>query len=69
MVAAAALGNAQDRTAAGAIANLLAHPYPLVRYFAAQALADLHGEWPAVDLDADGPAIRARARRLLEAEE
>lgn len=69
VVAAAVLGESRDRTAAGAIAQHLTHPYPLVRYFAAQALFDLHGEWPTVDLDADGSAIREQARQWLEARE
>ena len=69
VAAAAILGEARDSAAAGAIAEHLAHPYPLVRYFAAQALFDLHGECPAVDLDADDSAIQAQARQWLEAHE
>jgi predicted CXXCH cytochrome family protein len=65
-VAAAVLGETGDRAQARAVAGLLAHPYPLVRYFAAQALADLVGEWPAVDLDAEAPSIQAQARAWLE---
>jgi predicted CXXCH cytochrome family protein len=68
-VAAVVLGEARDSAEASAIAEHLAHPYPLVRYFAAQALFDLHGEWPAVDLDADAPAIQAQARQWLAAYE
>lgn len=67
VVAVAVLGETRDRAATGAIAQHLGHPYPLVRYFAAQALADIHGEWPAVDLDADGSTIQSQTRQWLEA--
>lgn len=68
-VAAAVLGDANARAAAREIAALLADPYPLVRYFAAQALADIYGEWPAVDLNADTEAIVTQTRRWLLANE
>jgi predicted CXXCH cytochrome family protein len=64
-VAAAVLGESGDRAATGLIAAALAHRYPLVRYFAAQALADLLGQWPPVDLDAEPAEIRAAARAWL----
>lgn len=67
VVALAVLGETRDSRASGAVAQHLSHPYPLVRYFAGQALSDIHGEWPDVDLDADDTAIRAQVREWLKA--
>lgn len=69
IVAAAVLGEARDVASSGAIAELLVHPYPLVRHVAAQSLFDLYGELPAVDLDAETSAIQDQARLWLEARE
>ena len=65
-VAAATLGETGQRSASAGIVPLLTHRYPLVRYFAANALSKLYGEWPDVDLDADETVIRAQAKRWLE---
>jgi predicted CXXCH cytochrome family protein len=68
VVAAAVLGRAGDHDAADLLGDTLAHPYPLVRHVAAQALANLLGQWPPVDLDADGPTIRDQTRRWFDAQ-
>ncbi|HUH02681.1 MAG TPA: cytochrome c3 family protein [Kofleriaceae bacterium] len=64
-VAAAVLGRTNDPDRAATILPLLRHRYPLVRYYAAQAIEDLLGEWPPVDLAAPPREIRAESARWL----
>ena len=60
VVAIAVLGEAGDPGDVGLIAKQLTHAYPLVRYYAAQALADIKGEWPIVDLNASSSEIHTQ---------
>jgi predicted CXXCH cytochrome family protein len=66
IVAIAVLGRSGDRDAAPLLAALLDHAYPLVRHVTAQALANLLGQWPEVDLDAESAVIREQARGWLD---
>lgn len=62
----AALGDARDPRAAPALAAALAHPYPLVRYWARRALEKVRGEPVDIDLEQDAATIRAAISRWPE---
>ncbi|HEY0481059.1 MAG TPA: cytochrome c3 family protein [Kofleriaceae bacterium] len=64
-VAIAVLGRSGDRTAIPALADQLAHGYPLVRYFAQRALETLTGAPVAIDLGAPAAQIRRAAADWL----
>ena len=66
-VAMALLGERRDRNGALAVARELAHPYPLVREYAKNALTAMFGEEPPVELDADPQAIERAVRAFLTA--
>jgi predicted CXXCH cytochrome family protein len=61
----AALGEHRVASAAGLVANELTNRYPLVRYFARQALAQIVGRPCEVNLDQDDAQIRIDAARWL----
>lgn len=60
----AVLGKARA-PAAGVVADQLLNPYPLVRYFARQALGDIAGRPCDVNLDQDDGQIRADVARWV----
>ncbi len=64
LTAVAALGEARVSTAVPAVAAALAHPYPLVRHFAARALERLTGRPAPVDLNRPTEEIRAAILRF-----
>ncbi len=66
VVAALVLAKSGDQSQAPALVRQLSHPYPLVRYFIAQALTELLGSWPEVDLDADPAEITRQAQLWLD---
>ncbi|CAN5896848.1 hypothetical protein BH11MYX2_BH11MYX2_24100 [soil metagenome] len=70
-VAIATLGLDPDTKARAAsialIAPQLAHPYPLVRWFAQRALEQLSGEKLDMDLNASAATLQARASAWLQA--
>ena len=57
-VAIGVLGELRDRAALPALVPQLAHPYPLVRYYAARAIQTITGE--RVELDLGRPAAELR---------
>jgi hypothetical protein len=62
-VAAAALGELKDKSAAPAIARELVNEYPLVRGFAARALANALGKDCGIEVGTEGvPRIEEEAR-------
>jgi predicted CXXCH cytochrome family protein len=61
----AVLGDAKEADATPALAAALAHPYPLVRYYARRALEQARGAPVPVDLEQDADAIRAGVSRWL----
>jgi predicted CXXCH cytochrome family protein len=63
----AALGVQGDRAAAPLIAAQLTHGIPIVRYYAEEALAQLLGRPPGIDLFQDNAAIATAAAALLRA--
>jgi predicted CXXCH cytochrome family protein len=65
VVAMAWLAATGDESHGPAIAAHLSHDYPLARYFAAQSLADLYGNWPTVDLNANQATINANSALWL----
>jgi HEAT repeat protein len=66
-VAIAVLGRSGDRTAIPALAEQLAHDYPLVRYYAQRALETLTGAPVAIDLGAPAAQVRRAAAGWLTA--
>jgi hypothetical protein len=70
-VAIATLGLEPDANARAAsiavIAPQLAHPYPLVRWFAQRALEQLTGEKLGLDLNASAATLSAQASAWLAA--
>ena len=64
-VALATLGAAKVAGAAPAVARQLVNPFPLVRYYAARALAALRGESCKVDLDRPTAEIAAAVRACV----
>jgi predicted CXXCH cytochrome family protein len=66
-VALATLGAARATATAPAVARQLVNPFPLVRYYARQALETLRGQDCAVDLDRPSPEIAAAVRACVPA--
>ena len=66
-VAISVLGDARDRDAVELIAPLLAHEYPLVRYFAQRALQTITGDPVAIDVGAPAAEVRIAATQWLAA--
>jgi predicted CXXCH cytochrome family protein len=64
----AVLGEARDEEARPALAAALAHPYPLLRYYARHALAKLGGKPLAIDVDGEAAGIRTQVGQWLGAE-
>jgi predicted CXXCH cytochrome family protein len=64
--AVALLGEARLPAATPALAAALAHPYPLVRYYARRALERLRGAPIPVDLEQDAADIRVAVARWLD---
>jgi predicted CXXCH cytochrome family protein len=61
----AVLGNARVAPAAAIVAEQMLNPYPLVRYYARQALGAIAGRTCEVSLDQDDAAIRIELARWL----
>jgi hypothetical protein len=61
-IALATLGAAHVTAMAPGVARQLVNPFPLVRYYARQALEGLRGQPCAVDLDRPSPEIAAAVR-------
>ena len=55
------LGDSKDRGAIAALVPMLAHDYPLVRYFAQRALQNLTGDPVAIDVGAPAADVRRQA--------
>jgi predicted CXXCH cytochrome family protein len=64
-VAIVTLGDAKDASALPALEPMLAHDYPLVRYFAQRALQNITGDPVAIDVGAPAAQVRAAADRWL----
>lgn len=64
-VAIATFGEAKTRDAIAAIAPMLAHEYPLVRYFAQRALQEITGDPVAIDVGAASADVRRAADQWL----
>ncbi|CAN5749642.1 hypothetical protein BH09MYX1_BH09MYX1_08000 [soil metagenome] len=60
------LGEAKDKRATKAIANELANPYPLVRFYAAAALTKSFGATPDVDLYAEPDEIKTQTQKWID---
>lgn len=60
------LGEHRDRSAASLVAGQLTNDYPLVRFYADDALASILGTKSPIDLYATDEEIRAQARKWLE---
>ncbi len=60
-VAIVTLGEAKDRAAIPALVPMLAHEYPLVRYFAQRALQTITGDPVAIDVGAPAADVRSQA--------
>src|SRR5262249_11414378 len=59
------LGEARDAKAVPAIAEQLAHDYPLIRYYALHALETITGSRIAIDVGAPAADVRAAAGAWL----
>ncbi|HEY1546716.1 MAG TPA: cytochrome c3 family protein [Kofleriaceae bacterium] len=68
-VAIATWGALKQQDAVSAIAPMLAHEYPLVRYFAQRALQQITGDPVAIDVGAPAAIVRAQADAWLKARE
>jgi predicted CXXCH cytochrome family protein len=66
-VAIGVLGEAKDATAVTAVAQLLSHEYPLVRFYAQRALQRITGEPVAIDVGASKAEVDAAAKQWLTA--
>jgi predicted CXXCH cytochrome family protein len=66
-VAIAFYGEARDRSAIPALVPMLAHEYPLVRYFAQRALQTITGDPVAIDVGAPAADVRVAAAAWLGA--
>lgn len=66
-VAISVWGQLRDKDAVPAIVPMLAHDYPLVRYFAQRALQLITGDPVAIDVGADAKTVRAAADAWLKA--
>jgi predicted CXXCH cytochrome family protein len=64
-VAIVVLGDTKDRGVIPALVPMLAHEYPLVRYFAQRALQTITGDPVAIDVGAPAADVRAAAQRWL----
>ncbi|MGE5184158.1 MAG: HEAT repeat domain-containing protein, partial [Acidobacteriota bacterium] len=64
-VAIVTLGEAKDRSAVPLIVPMLAHEYPLVRYFAQRALQTITGDPVAIDVGAPAADVRTAAASWL----
>ena len=64
-VAMITLGKARSRAALPAIIDELANAYPLVRYFAREAIQRITGKPLRIDMSLPGATLRARARAQL----
>ena len=64
-VAIVTLGEAQDRSAVPLLVPMLAHEYPLVRYFAQRALQTITGDPVAIDVGAPAARVRDAAAQWL----
>ena len=65
-VAIATFGEAKDRSAIPALAPMLAHEYPLVRYFAQRALQTITGDPVAIDVGAPAVDVTRAADAWLQ---
>ena len=65
-VAIATLGTLRDATAVPLLVPMLAHEYPLVRYFAQRALQTITGDPVAIDVGAPATEVRAAAQAWLD---
>lgn len=61
------LGEARDRTAVAALAPMLSHDYPLVRYYAQRALQRITGDPVAIDVGASAADVARAADAWLKA--
>jgi predicted CXXCH cytochrome family protein len=59
------LGDARDTEAVPALAAMLSHPYPLVRYYARHALEQVRGAPVPVDVSEDAEDVRIAVSRWL----
>jgi predicted CXXCH cytochrome family protein len=66
-VAVATFGELRDKAAVAALVPMLAHEYPLVRYFAQRALQQITGDPVAIDVGAPAPMVRQAADAWLRA--
>jgi len=66
-VAIATFGELRDRAAVPALVPMLAHDYPLVRYFAQRALQQITGDPVAIDVGAPAAEVRQAADAWLAA--
>ncbi|HEX7703940.1 MAG TPA: cytochrome c3 family protein [Kofleriaceae bacterium] len=66
-VAIATYGELEDRTALAPLAPMLAHEYPLIRYFAQRALQRITGDPVAIDVGAPAATVRRAADAWLAA--
>jgi predicted CXXCH cytochrome family protein len=66
-VAIATWGELKQQDAVAAIAPMLAHEYPLVRYFAQRALQQITGDPVAIDVGAPAPIVKRAADAWLRA--
>jgi len=65
-VAIAVLGDAKDRSAVPAIVPMLAHQYPLVRYYAQRALQKITGDAVAIDVGAPAAEVTRAGEAWLK---
>jgi predicted CXXCH cytochrome family protein len=66
-VAIVTYGEAKDRAAIPLLVPMLAHEYPLVRYFAQRALQNITGDPVAIDVGAPAADVRAAAEQWATA--
>jgi hypothetical protein len=66
IVGAAVLGERGPRSAAAALAPLVGNEYPMVRYFAREAIERLVGKALPVDLDGDAKVLEGQTRDFLK---
>jgi predicted CXXCH cytochrome family protein len=66
-VAIAVMGESRDRSTVAALTPMLAHEYPLVRYFAQRALQTITGDPVAIDVGAPAPEVMRAANAWLAA--
>jgi hypothetical protein len=66
-VAIAVFGERKENDAVAALVPMLAHEYPLVRYFAQRALQQITGDPVAIDVGAPAAIVRRAADAWLKA--